>query len=121
MLTEVIVGLEKLDEKSAMLHRMVSDIGGLPAEPLNITDHQLLPWEKRCHAFLETLAFLGVMSTEEKRRYVEDMGQTIYAALSYYEKWIMTASNFLVTKGYITPDELAAKIAEVRKRFEAEQ
>ena len=120
LLVEVRIVLEKSDAKTSMLYRMVSDVGGVPAEPLNITDHVLLPWEKRCHALLETLAFLGVMSTEEKRRFVEDMGETIYASLTYYEKWIMAASNFLVDKGYITPDELAEKIREVRKRFESE-
>lgn len=103
-------------EKAALLHRPVSDIGGLPSEPLAITDHDLLPWEKRCHATLECLAWRKVMSTEAKRRGVEDMGQTIYAELTYYEKWIMAATNHLLERSAITQDQLAAKVDDVRAR-----
>ncbi|HEY4055457.1 MAG TPA: nitrile hydratase subunit alpha, partial [Kofleriaceae bacterium] len=76
-------------------------------------DHQLLPWEKRCHALLETFNARGVISMEEKRRGIEDMGQTIYAALTYYEKWVMCAANLLMSKGHITSDELTAKVNEL--------
>lgn len=105
--------------KHDLLHRMPSDLGGLPAEPLAIVDHELAPWEKRVHALLETLALRGVISTEEKRRAVEDLGGTIYKDLTYYEKWVMAASHVLLQKGHITSDELAARLAEVRARFEA--
>lgn len=104
--------------KHDLLHRMPSDLGGLAAEPLAITDHELAPWEKRTHALLETLAQRGVVTTEEKRRGVEDMGHTIYRDLTYYEKWAMVAAHVLLTKGHITCDELADKLAEVRARFE---
>jgi hypothetical protein len=103
-------------EKAAVLHRQVSDMGGLPAPPLEIVDHELAPWEKRCHATLECLAWRKVMSTEAKRRGVEDMGSGIYADLTYYEKWIMSATNHLLEHGHITQDELAAKVEEIRIR-----
>lgn len=109
--------MEKVSERAAHLYHAVNDLAGAPAAPLTIGDHVLLPWEKRCHALLETLNMRGVVSMEEKRRGIEDMGQTIYAALTYYEKWAMCAANALVSKGHITPDELAAKVEEVRARF----
>jgi len=107
----------KLDERSTHLFHPVNDLAGAQGMPIAMTDHVLLPWEKRCHALLETFNARGVISMEEKRRGVEDMGQTIYAALTYYEKWAMCATNVLLTKGHITADELAAKLAEVRTRF----
>ena len=105
-------------ERTKMLFRPVNDVGGLPREPLNLAEHAMLPWEKRCHALLETLNARGVVSQEEKRRGIEDMGQTIYAALTYYEKWAMCAANVLMTKGHFTADELADRIRLVRQRFE---
>lgn len=109
----------KLDERTSHLYHPVNDLAGNPALPIAATDHVLLPWEKRCHALLETFNARGVISMEEKRRGVEDMGQTIYAALTYYEKWAMSAANTLLNKGLLTPDELANKIAEVRARVGA--
>jgi Nitrile hydratase beta subunit len=109
--------MQKLDERSALLFHPVNDLGGGNGLPLNLAEHKLLPWEKRCHALLETFNARGVISMEEKRRGVEDLGQTIYAALTYYEKWVMSATQILLTKGHITADELAAKLAEVRARF----
>jgi len=111
--------MPNLDERANHLYRPVNDLAGAPAPPVVQTDHVLLPWEKRCHALLETFNARGVISMEEKRRGVEDMGQTIYAALTYYEKWAMCAANTLMNKGFISADELAAKVAEVRARFEA--
>lgn len=106
------------DPRSSLLFHPVNDFGGQPGESLQITDHVLLPWEKRCHALLECLNWRGAVTMEEKRRGVEDMGATIYASLTYYEKWAMCAANVLMTKGLITPDELATKLAEVRARNE---
>src|ERR1700761_3610727 len=107
-----------LDERTSLLYRPVNDLAGLPGPPLNLAEHKMLPWEKRCHALLETFNARGVISMEEKRRGIEDMGKTIYAALTYYEKRAMCAANVLMTKGHITAGELAAKIAEVKHRFE---
>jgi hypothetical protein len=107
-----------LDDRTSLLYRPVNDLAGLPGAPLNLAEHTLLPWEKRCHALLETFNARGVISMEEKRRGIEDMGKTIYAALTYYEKWAMCAANLLMFKGHITSDELTGKIAQVRRRFE---
>ena len=97
----------------------VNDFGGHPAEPIVVADHELAPWEKRTHATLECLYWRGTMSMEEKRAAIEDLGATIYVGLTYYQKWITGAARRLLAKGLITQDELDAKIAEVRARFEA--
>jgi Nitrile hydratase beta subunit len=94
----------------------VNDVGGLPAGPMIIADHELAPWEKRCHATLECLNWRGVMSQEEKRRAIEDLGETINVGHSYYEKWALAAAMRLMDKGLITQDELANKMDEIRAR-----
>jgi Nitrile hydratase beta subunit. len=95
-----------------------NDFGGLPAEPMVITEHELAPWEKRCHATLECMNWRGAMSQEEKRRAIEDLGETLYVGHTYYEKWALAAVVRLMDKGVITQDELANKMEEVRGRFE---
>jgi hypothetical protein len=102
-----------------LIQRAASDLGGRPAEPLAITDHELLPWEKRCHALLDVLDQHKLVNTEEKRRGVEDLGGEIYAQLTYYEKWIVAAANVLMQKGVLTPDEIARKLEAVKARHEA--
>jgi thiocyanate hydrolase subunit beta len=106
---------------STPLPQPVNDFGGKPAEPVVIVEHELAPWEKRTHAMLECLYWRQVMSMEEKRKAIEDLGQTIYASLTYYQKWAVAAANHLMDKGLITQDELAAKMDEVRARIAAEQ
>ncbi len=100
------------------LPQPVNDFGGLPAEPMVIEEHELAPWEKRCHATLECLNWREAMSMEEKRRAIEDLGQTIYAGFTYYQKWALAVATRLMDKELITQDELANKTAEVRARFE---
>ena len=107
-------------DHSARLPQPVNDFGGLPGEPVVIAEHELAPWEKRCHANLETLYWRGVVSQEEKRRAIEDFGQAINAGLTYYQKWALASAHLLLEKGLITQDELAAKMDEVRARMAAE-
>ncbi|MGD0595830.1 MAG: nitrile hydratase [Acidimicrobiales bacterium] len=99
------------------LPRPVNDFGGLPAEPMVIVDPELEPWEKRCHALLECLYWRKVMSMEEKRRTLEDLGDTLYKGLTYYQKWALAVAQRLMDKGFFTQDELADKMDEVRSRM----
>jgi Nitrile hydratase beta subunit len=94
-----------------------NDFGGLPAEPMVIAEHELAPWEKRCHATLECLNWREAMSMEEKRRAIEDLGETIYVGDTYYEKWALAAATRLMDKGYFTQDELADKMDDIRARL----
>lgn len=103
-----------------LIRRAANDLGGLPADPLVITDHELLPWEKRCHALLDVLDQYKIVNTEEKRRGIDDLGSEIYARLTYYEKWIVSASNVLMQKGVLTPDEIAQKVEQIKAQHAAQ-
>jgi hypothetical protein len=102
---------------SDLLKRLPSDLGGLPAEPIVQTDHELLPWEKRCHALADVLDFHKIINTEEKRRGVEALGAEMVGKLTYYERWIAAFANILFQKGILTPEELARKMDEVQARY----
>ena len=110
----------ELPSAAEPLPQPVNDAGGQPAPPMTIAEHTLAPWEKRTHATLECLYWRQVMSQEEKRRAIEDLGATLNAQLTYYQKWALAAAQHLMGKGLITQDELAAKMDEVRARMAAE-
>jgi hypothetical protein len=93
-----------------------NDIGGLSADRVDRVEHELLPWEKRCHALADVLDFHKIINTEEKRRGVEALGSEMVGKLSYYERWIAAFANILFQKGILTPGELAVKMAEVEVR-----
>jgi hypothetical protein len=98
---------------------LLNDIGGLPAEPIQRVDHELEPWEKRCHALADVLDFHKIINTEEKRRGVEALGADIIGKLTDYERWIAAFANILF-KGILTPEELARKMDEVEARRSSE-
>lgn len=100
-----------------LVKRLPNDIGGLPAEAIKIEDHELMPWEKRCHALADVLDFHKIINTEEKRRGVEALGSELVGALTYYERWIVTFANLLFQKGILTPEQVARKMDEVEARW----
>jgi len=101
-----------------LVKRLPNDIGGLPAAPIDRTEHVLEPWEKRCHALADVLDFHKLINTEEKRCGVEALGAEMVGKLSYYERWIVAFANILFRKGVLTPEELARKMDDVRARWD---
>jgi hypothetical protein len=99
-----------------LVNRLPNDIGGLPADAIQRVDHELEPWEKRCHALADVLDFHKLINTEEKRCGVEALGAEMVGKLSYYERWIVAFANILFHKGILTPTELALKMREVESR-----
>ncbi len=96
--------------------RAANDLGGLPAGPVDRTEHSLLPWEKDAHALIDVLARKGIVSVEEKRRGIDQLGRELYDRLTYYEKWVLSVSNMLLAKGVITSEELARKLEAIATR-----
>jgi hypothetical protein len=107
-----------MTETKHLLNRLPNDIGGLPADPIQRTEHELEPWEKHCHALADVLDFHKIINTEEKRRGVEALGAEMVGKLSYYERWIAAFANILFQKAILTPGELARKMDEVGARWE---
>lgn len=100
-----------------LLTRLANDIGGDDAGPIERVEHELQPWEKRCHALADVLDFHKIINTEEKRRGVEALGAEIMSKLGYYERWIAAFGNILFEKGILTPEELARKMDDVAARY----
>lgn len=99
-----------------LISHLPNDIGGKDADAINMEEHPMLPWEKRCHALLDVLATHQIINTEEKRRGVENLGSEVIGKLTYYERWIVSAANILFEKRILTPDQIANKTKEISER-----
>src|SRR4028119_655451 len=101
-----------------LIKHLPNDIGGtICDEKVNIIERPMLPWEKRCHALLDVLDYHKIVNTEEKRRGTENLGTELAGKLTYYEKWIVSASNCLLQKGILRPNDIARKTKEVSERY----
>lgn len=97
-------------------YRGIHDIGGLPAGPVEATEHDYALWEKRVDAMLVLLSKKGLVTVDELRRNIESLGREAYDTMNYYERWINSISQTLIQRGTISIDELGRKIAEVQAR-----
>lgn len=92
------------------------DMGGEPGGPIELQEHDLAPWEKRVDAVLRLLLAKGVLTLDELRRGIEELGPGAYDELSYFERWISSISNLLVEKGVLRVQELGDAIEAVQRR-----
>jgi len=99
------------------MERRHHDMGGLPAGPIDQSEHQLADWEILADAINQTLATKGIRRTDETRRVVEDLDEEQYRSLSYYERWIVSIEKILTEKKILTGEEIGQKLAEFEKRW----
>jgi hypothetical protein len=97
------------------------DLGGLPAGPVDRSEHEYALWEKRVHSLLLLLSDdeRNLMTVDELRRGIESLGTEAYDRLSYYERWIVSITNTLMQRGVLTADELGRKLEQIERRSEA--
>ncbi|WP_433683934.1 hypothetical protein [Nocardia sp. CA-119907] len=107
------------NELFAALRHVLHDVGGQPDVPIEYKEKVEEPWEMNTYVTCECLGWRGVWNSEERRRAENDLGATLYFGLPYYARWATVAAKVLINKGLITPDELSAKVDEVRARMEA--
>jgi hypothetical protein len=100
--------------------RSPHDMGGQPAGPVERTEHDYDPWEKRVDALMVLLSRKDrrLMTVDELRRNIESLGADAYETMTYYERWIHSISQTLIQRGVITIDELGRKMAQVEQRHE---
>ena len=91
------------------------DMGGEPGGPIDTVDHGMKFWEKQANALRNTLTRGGVLRLDELRRAAEDLGDRYYQ-LEYFQRTTEALRTVLLEKGFFTEEELAKKIAEIRKR-----
>lgn len=91
------------------------DMGGLPAGPVEASEHDYALWEKRVDALLVLLSKKGLMRVDELRRNIESLGPDAYDKMSYYERWISAIANTLIQRGVISIDELGRRLESAQR------
>ena len=97
------------------------DMGGLEAGPVEATEHDYAPWEKRVDALMMLLSARGHLKVDELRRNVEALGPDAYDRMSYYERWISSITATLIQRGVLSSDEIGRRMAEIEAQHTAEQ
>jgi Nitrile hydratase beta subunit len=97
-----------------LLKTLPNDIGGLAADRVERVEHELEPWEKRCHALSDVLDFHKIINTEEKRRGVEALGSELISKLTYYERWIAAFANILFQNRFSRPTRWRGRWTKLR-------
>jgi len=100
-----------------MSEKRPHDMGGEPGGPIDTVDHGMKFWEKQANALRNALTRGKVVRLDELRRAAEDLGEK-YLELAYFERTTHALRVVLLEHGFFTEAELAAKMAEVRKRYE---
>ena len=94
-----------------------SDIGGDAAGPVDVIDHGMKHWEKQANAFRSVVQMNKIVCTDELRRAAEELGDR-YKNMHYFEITTSAIRKVLVEKGLFTEQQLQAKMAEIRARFD---
>jgi len=92
-------------------------MGGLPAGPVDQTEHALSDWEILADAVNQALGEKRVKRTDEMRRAREDMDSELYRSLTYYERWVASMETILIEKRILTSEEIDRKLAEFEKQW----
>lgn len=92
------------------------DMGGLPAGPVELKDHDYQLWEKRVDALMVLLTGKGVFTVDELRKGIEGLPPDAYDRMSYYERWVSSICTAMIHRGVFTIDEVRAKLAEIEAR-----
>ena len=62
-------------------------------------------------------ALASITGASAVNPFVVHVGPGVYDELSYYERWISSATNLLLEKGVIHVDELGRKMSEIEQRW----
>ena len=94
------------------------DMGGEDGGPIDTVDHGMKFWEKQANALRNTLTSRKIVRLDELRRAAEDLGSRYYE-LEYFQRTTEALRRVLIEHRFFTEAELAAKMAEVRRRYES--
>ena len=103
-----------------MSERRHHDMGGLGSGPIDRDDHAKAPWEKRVDALMVLLGKRKILSVDELRRGIEELGADAYDRYGYYERWMASMTNILLEKRVIEVNELGGRMSEIESGTRSE-
>ena len=95
--------------------RGVHDLGGLPAGPVDLSEHDRTFFDQRVDAMMRLLAHpeQGYYTVDAMRRAIEALPHDDYFGLTYYERWVRAMRALVIEKGLISESELERKLAAI--------
>ena len=99
-----------------MPERLITDIGGLPAEEIPREEVPQLFWEKQMIAMFNVLWAKGAFNLDEFRRMVEQTPPEEYKKSTFYGRRLDGMADLLIEKGVISREELAARTDDIFRR-----
>ena len=96
--------------------RLITDIGGLPAEAIPKEEVPQLFWEKHMNAMFNVLWSKGVFNLDEFRRAVEATPLDEYKKSRFYDRRTDGMTDLLVEKGIINRAELTSRTQEILRQ-----
>ena len=85
-----------------MKNRLISDIGGLPEGPLDLSEHEPTMTERRIDAMMMLLRAKprSFWASDENRRTIESLEPETYKKAEYYEKMGISNERATYRKSY---------------------
>jgi hypothetical protein len=98
--------------------RGVHDLGGEPAGPIDLAEHERTFFDQRVDAMMRLLAHPehGYYTVDAMRRAIESLPRDQYFGLGYYERWVRAIRRLVVEKGLLTEDELERRLAQLKAK-----
>ena len=98
--------------------RGVHDLGGLPAGPVDQSEHEKTFFDLRVDAMTRLLTHpsRAVCTVDAMRRAIESHKPEDYFGLTYYENWLNAMRVLLIEQGVLSAQEIEQKIAQVRSK-----
>ena len=97
----------------------IHDLGGMHGlGPVLREDNEAVfhaDWERRAFGlFASTFVFAGY-TVDEFRHAIEKIEPAHYLETSYYEHWMYAFEETLIKRGFVSRDELDARMAQLRQ------
>ena len=101
--------------------RGVHDLGGQPAGPVDLAEHERTFFDQRVDGMMRLLAHPvhGHYTVDAMRRAIESLPHDDYFALGYYERWVRAIRQLVIEKGLLTEYELNRKLAALQAELRA--
>ena len=94
------------------MFRGIHDLGGLPAGPVDLDEHERTFFDQRVDAMMRLLAHPthGHFTVDAMRRAIEALPRDEYFGLGYYERWVRAISQLVQEKGLVSAREIERKL-----------
>lgn len=90
-------------------------MGGVPrflCQEIDTEPHALTAFDREVDALRQLLSLKGLMTVDELRRGIEEIPESEYHGLTYYQRWIRSIAATLVRRGVIGEEELAQALGD---------